>query len=177
MEALPVRAVPAAVTCGARGHHHHRPHVAQDVRPHHVDLEAGQLPDQGAGDRHVRVQVQLQLRRFRRGRRDPARHRRGPHRALPRAHGPNGEELMTGLTTDDLAAPLGRAGADRRPRARKRYSVARTLRYLAMLFFLLVVLIPVYVLVVTSFKGIGDASPALSLIHISEPTRLGMISY
>ena len=67
---------------------------------------------------------------------------------------------MTGLTTDDLAAPLGRAGADRRPRARKRYSVARTLRYLAMLFFLLVVLIPVYVLVVTSFKGIGDASPA-----------------
>jgi glucose/mannose transport system permease protein len=38
--------------------------------------------------------------------------------------------------------------------------VARTLRYLALLFFLLVVLIPVYVLLVTSFKGIGDASPA-----------------
>jgi len=67
---------------------------------------------------------------------------------------------MTELTTADRAVPLGRAAADRRPRARNRFSVARTLRYLAMLFFLLVVLIPVYVLLVTSFKGIGDASPA-----------------
>ena len=67
---------------------------------------------------------------------------------------------MTELTTADRAVPLGRAAADRRPRARNRFSVARTLRHLAMLFFLLVVLIPVYVLLVTSFKGIGDASPA-----------------
>ena len=67
---------------------------------------------------------------------------------------------MTTLATDDLAAPLGRAAAHHRPRARSRFGVARTLRYLALLFFLLLVLIPVYVLLVTSFKGIGDASPA-----------------
>ncbi|WP_434063478.1 carbohydrate ABC transporter permease [Pengzhenrongella frigida] len=64
------------------------------------------------------------------------------------------------MTTDGLAAPLGHAGQDHRPRARKRFSLARTLKFLAMLFFLLVVLIPVYVLIVTSFKGVGDASPA-----------------
>lgn len=66
---------------------------------------------------------------------------------------------MTSLTTDDLAAPLGRAAAHRRSRARNRFGLARTLRYLALLLFLLVVLIPVYVLLVTSFKGVGDASP------------------
>ena len=38
--------------------------------------------------------------------------------------------------------------------------MARTLRYLALLLFLILVLIPVYVLLVTSFKGIGDASPS-----------------
>lgn len=37
--------------------------------------------------------------------------------------------------------------------------LARTLRYAALLLFLLIVLIPVYVLLVTSFKGPGDASP------------------
>ena len=67
---------------------------------------------------------------------------------------------MTLPTTDDIAVPLGRAAAHRRPRARSRFGVARTLRYLALLLFLVVVLIPVYVLLVTSFKGIGDASPA-----------------
>ena len=41
-----------------------------------------------------------------------------------------------------------------------RFSTARTLRYAALLFFLVVVLIPVYVLLVTSFKGAGDATPA-----------------
>lgn len=45
------------------------------------------------------------------------------------------------------------------PPGAKRFGVARTLRYLLLLFFLLAVLIPVYVLVVTSFKGPGDASP------------------
>ncbi|WP_265521688.1 carbohydrate ABC transporter permease [Oerskovia flava] len=40
------------------------------------------------------------------------------------------------------------------------FTLARTLRYAALLFFLLVVLVPVYVLFVTSFKGTGDASPA-----------------
>ncbi|MGV8965745.1 MAG: carbohydrate ABC transporter permease [Cellulomonas sp.] len=67
---------------------------------------------------------------------------------------------MTALTTDGLAAPLGHAAANRAPRPRQRFSMARTLKFLAMLFFLLVVMIPVYVLVVTSFKGVGDASPA-----------------
>ncbi|MEE6273723.1 carbohydrate ABC transporter permease [Georgenia wangjunii] len=43
---------------------------------------------------------------------------------------------------------------------RGRFSLGRTLRYAVLLFFLLVVLIPVYVLLVTSFKGSGDASPA-----------------
>jgi len=46
------------------------------------------------------------------------------------------------------------------PPGAKRFSVARTLRYLLLLFFLLAILIPVYVLVVTSFKGVGEASPA-----------------
>ncbi|PUB26312.1 carbohydrate ABC transporter membrane protein 2 (CUT1 family) [Promicromonospora sp. AC04] len=41
-----------------------------------------------------------------------------------------------------------------------RYSMARTLKYLALIFFLIVVLIPVYVLLVTSFKGTGDADPS-----------------
>nr|WP_229785577.1 carbohydrate ABC transporter permease [Promicromonospora citrea] len=41
-----------------------------------------------------------------------------------------------------------------------RYTLARTLRYAALIFFLVVVLIPVYVLLVTSFKGTGDADPS-----------------
>lgn len=41
-----------------------------------------------------------------------------------------------------------------------RYALGRTLKYLALLFFLVLVLIPVYVLLVTSFKGQGDASAA-----------------
>ncbi|TDC25698.1 carbohydrate ABC transporter permease [Streptomyces sp. 8K308] len=40
------------------------------------------------------------------------------------------------------------------------FTLARTLRYAALLFFLLIVLIPVYVLLVTSFKGPGDAAPS-----------------
>lgn len=43
---------------------------------------------------------------------------------------------------------------------RSRYSVGRTLRYLALLFGLMVVLIPVYVLFVTSFKTGGSATAA-----------------
>ncbi|WP_460757679.1 carbohydrate ABC transporter permease, partial [Myceligenerans cantabricum] len=41
-----------------------------------------------------------------------------------------------------------------------RFTPARTTRYALLLFFLLVVLIPVYVLFITSFKGTGDAAPA-----------------
>jgi glucose/mannose transport system permease protein len=50
-------------------------------------------------------------------------------------------------------------GRDRRP-APYRYSWPRTLRYLALLAGLVLVLIPVYVLVVTSFKTGGDATPS-----------------
>ncbi|WP_405001186.1 carbohydrate ABC transporter permease [Isoptericola haloaureus] len=44
--------------------------------------------------------------------------------------------------------------------ARPRFTVGRTAKYAAMIVFVLIVLIPVYVLFVTSFKGAGDASPA-----------------
>ncbi|MBT0994430.1 carbohydrate ABC transporter permease [Cellulomonas sp. DKR-3] len=59
----------------------------------------------------------------------------------------------------ELTTPI--PAADRAPaRSRGGFSVGRTLKYAVLLAFLLVVLIPVYVLVVTSFKGPGDASPA-----------------
>lgn len=61
-------------------------------------------------------------------------------------------------------APTGTSGRPvdlRRTSAQRgRFTTARTLRYVALLAFLVVVLIPVYVLLVTSFKGAGDASPA-----------------
>jgi glucose/mannose transport system permease protein len=44
--------------------------------------------------------------------------------------------------------------------ARGGFTLARTLKYAALIFFLVLILIPVYVLLVTSFKGAGDASPA-----------------
>lgn len=49
---------------------------------------------------------------------------------------------------------------NKKPRKpRERFSVARTVRFAVMIVFVLVVLTPVYVLLVTSFKGAGDASP------------------
>ncbi|CAI9408896.1 carbohydrate ABC transporter permease [Nocardioides sp. T2.26MG-1] len=59
------------------------------------------------------------------------------------------------LPTADVAlAPSGR-------RADHTGSVAmRTVRYALLTFFLLVVLLPAYVLFVTSFKGLGDATPS-----------------
>lgn len=65
--------------------------------------------------------------------------------------------MTTTTTTADLTAPLGK------PRAiggDPRFSPARTARYALLLLFLVIVLIPVYVLVVTSFKGPGDAAPS-----------------
>ena len=47
-----------------------------------------------------------------------------------------------------------------RRRVQDRFSAGRTFRYLLLLFFVVVILIPVYVLVVTSFKGPGDAAAA-----------------
>ncbi|PFG40538.1 carbohydrate ABC transporter membrane protein 2 (CUT1 family) [Georgenia soli] len=58
----------------------------------------------------------------------------------------------------DVAAGRPVRTPERRPV--QRFSVGRTLRYAILLFSLVIVLIPVYVLVVTSFKGPGDASAA-----------------
>ena len=60
---------------------------------------------------------------------------------------------------DQLAAPRVRVNPPR-PTSKNRYALARTLKYAGLIFFLVVVLIPVYVLLVTSFKGTGDADPS-----------------
>lgn len=66
------------------------------------------------------------------------------------------------MTTTSTPAPpsVGTAATAERRRPVGRFSWQRTLRYLLLLLGVLFVLIPVYVLVVTSFKGPGDASPA-----------------
>ncbi|WP_102509269.1 carbohydrate ABC transporter permease [Sanguibacter massiliensis] len=62
------------------------------------------------------------------------------------------------MTASTLTGPLERTAA---PVARpSRFSAGRTARYALLLFFLVLVLIPVYVLLVTSFKGAGDAAPS-----------------
>ncbi len=74
----------------------------------------------------------------------------------------------TGAVPDPRAdaVPTGAAGTPGRPVDLRgavrpgRFSTARTLRYVVLLAFVVVVLIPVYVLLVTSFKGAGDATPA-----------------
>ena len=65
---------------------------------------------------------------------------------------------MTAVAPGALATPLGKAPTTNGP-TKERFSIGRTLRYAVLLLFLLVVLIPVYVLLVTSFKGAGDAAP------------------
>jgi glucose/mannose transport system permease protein len=65
------------------------------------------------------------------------------------------------MSTDTAPAPAAtRTARPRRSRTQARRTLSRSLRYLALVLFLLVVLIPAYVLFVTSFKGLGDASPA-----------------
>ncbi len=59
-----------------------------------------------------------------------------------------------------LTTPIKAADHERTRIRENPFSIGRTLKYLVLLFFLLIVLIPVYVLLVTSFKGAGDASPA-----------------
>ncbi|MFC8921038.1 carbohydrate ABC transporter permease [Cellulosimicrobium sp. NPDC057127] len=67
-------------------------------------------------------------------------------------------------TTSTPAVPardvVGTPREDRRTRRKNPFGLSRTLRYAALVLFLLIVLVPVYVLLVTSFKGAGDASPA-----------------
>ena len=66
-------------------------------------------------------------------------------------------------TSATLPVPPPHAGSSPGPlpvrRAKSGFSAGRTLRYALLLFFLLIVLVPVYVLVITSFKGSGDAAP------------------
>ncbi|MDI6911568.1 carbohydrate ABC transporter permease [Nocardioides sp.] len=58
-------------------------------------------------------------------------------------------------TADAVLQPAGRR-SDRNGGS----TAMRTLRYVLLIFFLLVVLLPAYVLFVTSFKGLGDATPS-----------------
>ena len=67
---------------------------------------------------------------------------------------------MTVVTPAELTAPLGAPQTIEPPKTTSRFSKGRTAKYALLIFFTLLVLIPVYVLVVTSFKGQGDASPA-----------------
>ncbi|MFD4990752.1 carbohydrate ABC transporter permease [Cellulosimicrobium cellulans] len=69
---------------------------------------------------------------------------------------------MTTTSTPAVPTPdvLGTPRRTERRVPRERFSVGRTLKYAALIFFVVIVLIPVYVLLVTSFKGAGDASPA-----------------
>lgn len=66
---------------------------------------------------------------------------------------------MSTVATDDLLAPLGKAPHVERTPV-NRFSKGRTAKYALLIFFVIVVMIPVYVLLVTSFKGQGDATPA-----------------
>ncbi|ARU51872.1 glucose/mannose transport system permease protein [Cellulosimicrobium cellulans] len=69
---------------------------------------------------------------------------------------------MTDVVATSAPAPdtAGRPIDLHRTVPKNRFSVGRTLKYAALIFFVIIVLIPVYVLLVTSFKGTGDASPA-----------------
>jgi len=65
------------------------------------------------------------------------------------------------MTASTIPAPTG--GADRLvvkpPKAKEQRGWVRPVKYLLLLFFLCVVLMPAYVLIITSFKGPGDATP------------------
>ncbi|HLT84576.1 MAG TPA: carbohydrate ABC transporter permease [Phototrophicaceae bacterium] len=67
-------------------------------------------------------------------------------------------------TSATLPVPPVSAGSKPGPLATRKprggFTVGRTVRYALLLLFLLIVLIPVYVLFITSFKGAGDASPS-----------------
>jgi glucose/mannose transport system permease protein len=64
--------------------------------------------------------------------------------------------MSTDVTTEAL--PQAKGTAPVRPPS-GRSAVARTVKYALLLLFLCIVLMPAYVLLVTSFKGIGDATP------------------
>jgi glucose/mannose transport system permease protein len=62
------------------------------------------------------------------------------------------------MTTEALPAPPRAAAPP--PTSRNHAALLRTLRYAVLLLFLCIVLMPAYVLLVTSFKGVGDATPS-----------------
>lgn len=65
------------------------------------------------------------------------------------------------MTTSAVAEPTETTPVARPSGSRTRQSAGvRAVKYLLLLFFLCVILMPAYVLFVTSFKGPGDASPA-----------------
>ena len=64
--------------------------------------------------------------------------------------------MSTAVTTEAL--PEAKGTAPVRP-ASGNAAVMRTVKYALLLLFLCIVLMPAYVLLVTSFKGIGDATP------------------
>jgi glucose/mannose transport system permease protein len=74
----------------------------------------------------------------------------------------NATQPSPGLTTFDNAPAV------RADKKKSGFDWGRLVRYLLLFFFLIVVLIPVYVLVITSFKGIGDASPDRAWIFPQE---------
>lgn len=65
---------------------------------------------------------------------------------------------MTTAAAPEITAPILPPTRGKPPVGR--FSVGRTVRYALLLIFVVIVLVPVYVLFVTSFKGAGDASPA-----------------
>src|SRR5450830_485371 len=74
-----------------------------------------------------------------------------------------GSTEMTTTTTQPVLADVPpparpQKGPSSAARGDGRFSPGRTARYALLLFFIVVVLIPVYVLIVTSFKGPGDAA-------------------
>ena len=69
------------------------------------------------------------------------------------------------MTVTDEAPPVARLRADPTPRAPQpvhRFTIGRTLKYVLLVLFVVVVLIPVYVLIVTSFKPPADVTASTS---------------
>ena len=69
------------------------------------------------------------------------------------------EAPVPGASPGSGSGPGAGAAGRRKKKPVERFSVARTLRYALLILFVLIVLVPVYVLFVTSFKGPGDAAP------------------
>lgn len=66
------------------------------------------------------------------------------------------------MTTEAITPPTATSGKAPRPRKTQpgHGKVSRSVRYALLILFLVIVLLPAYVLLVTSFKGVGDASPS-----------------